>query len=201
MYLWIFCTCDIISLVVQAVGGGMAATQSSKIGGDTSTGTNIMVAGIVFQLASITVFVALAVDFVCRCFRHRELVPRLLERDPRKSLRPAIVLFCATAFSIVCIYVRCIYRTIELAQGWDGYLIKRERFFVAMDGAMMVPCVINFNIFHPGWLLPPGAANLHHMHSKGKAPSDGDYDDPIPLSKPTDSFTVDYADKGKDATV
>src|SRR5215469_1109823 len=51
-YLWIFCTCDIISLVIQAVGGGMAATAVAATPPRASkTGTNIMVGGIEFQMA------------------------------------------------------------------------------------------------------------------------------------------------------
>jgi hypothetical protein len=55
---------------------------------------------------------------------------------------------------VLCIYVRSIYRTIELLQGWKGYLITHEEYFVALDGAMMVAAVVVFNVVHPGWLLP-----------------------------------------------
>lgn len=55
--------------------------------------------------------------------------------------------------SVLCVYVRSIYRTVELLQGWKGFLITRERYFVALDGAMMVVAVAVFNVLHPGWLL------------------------------------------------
>jgi hypothetical protein len=58
--------------------------------------------------------------------------------------------------SIVCIYIRSIYRTIELSQGWSGYLITHESYFIALDGAMMIFSVAVFNVLHPGWLLPSG---------------------------------------------
>lgn len=123
----------------------MAATASDQTNGNTKPGTDVMVAGIVFQLASITLFVACAADFV-----RRSLKLGLLQ-----SMHGSVVpLFGAMIFSILCVYVRCIYRTIELAQGWSGYLITHERFFIAMDGAMMAPAVLVFNFFHPGWLLP-----------------------------------------------
>ncbi|RHZ48637.1 RTA1 domain-containing protein [Aspergillus thermomutatus] len=145
LYLWIFVTCDVISLVVQAIGGGMASAATSDVNGDTAPGTHVMVAGIVFQMASITVFVVLAADFVRRTLRRRLL----------QSMTGSIVpLFGAMIFSVVCIYVRSIYRTIELSEGWDGYLITTERYFIALDGAMMVAAVMIFNVFHPGWLMP-----------------------------------------------
>ena len=111
LYLWIFCTCDIISLVVQAIGGGLASVEADKINGNTDPGTYTMVAGIVFQLFSITIFVICAADFV------RRTLSRGLLRRVTGSIAP---LFAAMIFSVLCIYARSIYRTIELAQGWDG---------------------------------------------------------------------------------
>ncbi|CAI7655947.1 unnamed protein product [Penicillium manginii] len=145
LYLWIFCTCDVISLVVQAIGGGLASGQAGKVGGNTAPGTHTMVAGIVFQLFSITIFVICAADFVRRCIRLRLL---------QNLTGSAIPLFAATILSVVCIYIRSIYRTIELSQGWSGYLITHESYFIALDGAMMIVAVAVFNVLHPGWLLP-----------------------------------------------
>src|ERR1700760_2632067 len=70
MYLYIFCTCDILSLVIQAIGGGQASVAASATPPKNSkTGTHIMVAGIVFQMASITVFVAFFAEFLRRVGR------------------------------------------------------------------------------------------------------------------------------------
>jgi chromate transport protein ChrA len=138
---------------VQAIGGGMASAATNDVNGDTAPGTHVMVAGIVFQMASITVFVVLAADFVRRALRRRLL----------QSMTGSIVpLFGAMIFSVVCIYVRSIYRTIELSEGWSGYLITTERYFIALDGAMMVAAVVVFNIFHPGWLMPTGKSMEFH---------------------------------------
>ncbi|KAL4979236.1 RTA1 like protein-domain-containing protein [Aspergillus desertorum] len=145
VYLIIFVTCDIISLVIQAIGGGMASVAAAQENGNTTPGTNIMVAGIIFQMASITVFVLCAADFV-----RRTLARRLLQ-NYTKTIMP---LLAAMIFSVLCIYVRSIYRTIELLEGWSGYLITTERFFIALDGAMMVLAVAVFNVIHPGWFLP-----------------------------------------------
>ncbi|KAJ5795558.1 uncharacterized protein N7518_004098 [Penicillium psychrosexuale] len=144
LYLWIFCTCDVISLVVQAIGGGMASGEANTVGGDTATGTHIMVAGIVFQLFSVTIFVICAVDFIRRVMRKNLLQPG------SGSILP---LFGAMILSIICIYVRSIYRTIELSEGWDGYLITHESYFIGLDGAMMIVSVAVFNVLHPGWML------------------------------------------------
>ncbi|KAJ6120122.1 RTA1-domain-containing protein [Penicillium sp. IBT 18751x] len=164
LYLWIFCTCDVISLVVQAAGGGMASSESDNKG-DTAPGTNTMVAGIVFQLFSITVFVVCAIDVFRRVKRLG-----MLGMATNGSLRP---LLAAMVLSVVCIYIRSIYRTIELAQGWNGYLITHQSYFIGLDGVMMVIAVGIFNICHPGWLLP----------------SDAEFT--LPKNRPTESFQTE----------
>ncbi|KAG7004447.1 sphingosine hydroxylase [Physcia stellaris] len=140
MYLWIFCTCDVLSLVIQAVGGGLASEASSEVNGDTKPGTDTMVAGIVFQLASITVFTYLLLVFLQRV--RRQVLPRELQ-----------LLVAASCFSVAMIYARSVYRTVELLQGWSGFLITHQVYFVVLDGALMVAAVGIFNILNPGWLL------------------------------------------------
>jgi len=144
LYLWIFCVCDVASLVVQAIGGGMAS-QASNNNENTKPGTDIMVAGILFQTGSITIFVLCAIDFLRRVVRANML------HTMRGTMVP---LLWAMVFSILCIYVRSIYRAVELLQGWKGYLITNERFFIALDGSMMVAAVVVFNLIHPGWFMP-----------------------------------------------
>lgn len=61
-YLIIFCSADLVAVVIQAVGGAMAAI-SLQNGDVSTTGTNIMVGGIAFQLLSMLVFVAFGFDF------------------------------------------------------------------------------------------------------------------------------------------
>ncbi|KAF3914519.1 hypothetical protein AA313_de0208503 [Arthrobotrys entomopaga] len=141
LYLWIFITVDVLSLAIQAAGGGLASAASGRPGGNTQTGTNIMVAGVIFQMASITVF--------C-CF-----YGAFLWKSRSVQLEKAIMwLTYATMLSVTCIYIRSIYRTIELLQGWNGYLITTQRYFIALDGAMMVIAVGVYNIVHPALLLP-----------------------------------------------
>ena len=142
-YLFIFCTCDVVSLVIQAIGGAMAATAVAQTPPSGSkTGTNIMVGGIVFQMASITVFAGLFVDFLRRARKLGNVLTHKMK-----------ILIWATTASVALIYVRSIYRTIELAQGWTGYLITREGYFLGFDGALMIVAVGIFNFAHPGYLI------------------------------------------------
>lgn len=135
-----FITIDIISLAIQAAGGGKAAAGFSK-GTDTKVGTNIMVAGIIFQMVSLIVFEVL---FCIVTFR---ALPQI------RASRQLSLLSGATTISVACILVRSVYRTIELLQGWRGYLITRERYFIALDGAMILVSLLVYNFLNPAELL------------------------------------------------
>jgi hypothetical protein len=146
-YLWIFCTVDVISLVIQAVGGGSAAVAfNSEPQGNTKIGTNIMVAGIDFQLVSVVIFSILFFLFLYRASTKLNLPA--FKND--KSMK---LLVLVTSFSILLIIMRSIYRTVELAGGWTGHVIETERYFIALDGAPMAALVLAFNILHPGVLI------------------------------------------------
>lgn len=164
LYLWIFCTCDVISLVIQAAGGGIASSASNDPNGNPDPGTHTMVAGIIFQLVSISVFVYCGIDFFLRIKRFGQL--KMFTRGPLAALTSAMIL------SVVVIYIRSIYRTIELAQGWTGYLITHESYFIGLDGVMMIIAVGVFNVCHPGWLLPSKAETSLPQYQKTSTNSD-----------------------------
>ena len=79
-----FISCDVLSLVLQAVGGALADTAGNDH--DLSqTGVDIMIAGLSFQVASLTVFVALCSDFAWSVRKHRSLQrPKLLRCSERR---------------------------------------------------------------------------------------------------------------------
>ena len=127
-YWRIFIPCDIISLTLQGTGGGMASVSSDN-NEDPTNGTNIMIAGLAFQVASMTAFILLCLDYAWRVKRTEGHLPRL--PVSRTKLR-LFVAFFSTA--ILCIFIRCIYRVFELSEGWDGALIKDQTKFIALEG-------------------------------------------------------------------
>ncbi|KAK3493884.1 RTA1 like protein-domain-containing protein [Neurospora crassa] len=148
-YAIIFCSCDVISLVIQAIGGGMASSESNKEGGDTKPGTHTMVAGIVFQLFTMTVFAVLVLDFLRRVYALAKG-----RRDGRGGLTRNMKLTVLALFvSFVMIYIRSVYRTVELAQGWSGYLITHEGYFIGLDATLMVISAGIFLVLDPAVLL------------------------------------------------
>ncbi|ROV94750.1 hypothetical protein VMCG_08838 [Cytospora schulzeri] len=143
-YTIIFCTCDVISLVVQAVGGAMASTADTDA--DETQGTHIMVAGIAFQLGTMTLFGLMLADFIRRVHSTR----LGMRGDFTGRLK---LLLLAILVSFLMIYTRSIYRTIELAQGWNGYLISHEGYFIGLDAAIMVIAVAVFIPLDPVMLM------------------------------------------------
>ncbi|RCK66785.1 Sphingoid long-chain base transporter RSB1 [Candida viswanathii] len=59
----------------------------------------------------------------------------------------------AITVAVVVVYIRCIYRVVELAQGWNGYLMVHEIFLLVLDASMMSICGLVFIPFHPYWVF------------------------------------------------
>lgn len=118
----------------------MAAKATVELDGDTTTGTHIMVAGIAFQLFTMSVFALLVFDFLRRARR-------------TVLMRPTKLALVALFVAFLMIYIRSIYRTVELAEGWTGYLITHEGYFVGLDAILMVLAAVVFLILDPAVLL------------------------------------------------
>ena len=71
-YTILFVTCDIIALVLQAAGGAITSIADSDQKSLGDTGVNIMIAGLAFQVASLTLFIVLASEFALRVRRSSE---------------------------------------------------------------------------------------------------------------------------------
>ncbi|OBT43380.1 hypothetical protein VE00_05712 [Pseudogymnoascus sp. WSF 3629] len=140
LYLIIFLTVDFFSLLLQGIGGGMAGAAFSKKQ-DTTTATTIMVTGIIFQLCSTCVFATL---YELVLYRGRNVLLRN---------RPLLILSSATLLSVTCMVIRGVYRSMELLQGWRGYLATNERFAIALEGSLMAISLITFNFFNPERLI------------------------------------------------
>jgi hypothetical protein len=150
----IFVSCDIISLVLQAGGGGYASVKTHSHE-DPKSGNNIMIAGLSVQVFTLLVFMLLALDFAnCTTHRIRQMgAYDALDRQHanlRKSWQFKGFLV-ALSLSTLCIFTRCVYRVAELSNGWDGYLMKKQNYFLGLEGAVVLVAVFLLNIFHPGF--------------------------------------------------
>jgi hypothetical protein len=67
MYTYVFVGFDLLSLVLQAIGGGLAATAKDSKG--SRNGTNIMIGGLISQVVSMAIFFVVWGDFALRTRR------------------------------------------------------------------------------------------------------------------------------------
>ncbi len=120
LYPWTFVGCDLGSIILQAIGGGVAASAGSS--GDPKlldAGNGLIVAGISFQVATMVVCGVLAADFFLRFLKTKpgstaqekpDKTP--YEKDLHDGKKPTkFRIFCiAIVFAYVTVLIRCIYR-------------------------------------------------------------------------------------------
>ncbi|PGG98111.1 hypothetical protein AJ80_09583 [Polytolypa hystricis UAMH7299] len=150
LYAWIFIPCDLISLILQGTGGALASVATDN-GHDPTPATNVMIAGLAFQVFSLLMFIVLLVEFVWRVRRRQSMWSKDDSSFSSIPVSTHRVYLFAVPFSIaiLCIFTRCVYRVAELSSGWDGELIKEEGTFVALEGVMIVVAVWALNVAHP----------------------------------------------------
>ncbi|TIA44054.1 putative RTA1 domain protein [Aureobasidium pullulans] len=142
-----FMTCDFLSLLLQAVGGALAATQDDTNPSDT--GVNIMIAGLAFQIVSLTIFIALSLEFAWRARKARESDLNFEFFNLRKRTMFRLLPY-AIAIATITIYIRCVFRVAELQDGFGGELANNEGMFMAFEGPMIIIAVVVLTICHPG---------------------------------------------------
>ncbi|KAM0492627.1 hypothetical protein ACHAP8_009805 [Fusarium lateritium] len=154
LYTIIFIGADIVSLVLQATGGGIAATTT--IGDDDmlNLGNNIMMAGIAFQVVTLSVFASLATTFCIRRVRAVNSYPlsgNALQTWQAVRFRWFI---CGLFTAFLTIYIRCVYRIAEMQHGWGSRLMKEQIPFIILEGLMILIATSSQTILHPGPLFP-----------------------------------------------
>lgn len=151
LYTWIFISCDVFSIALQAAGGAVASIADDMTVLDI--GTNLMIAGLVTQVFTLLVFGMLAADYGFAAYRNRtNLNPATQSlRETRKFKLFVVALWVAYTG----VLIRCAYRVAELVGGWDrNEILRDEGLFIGLDS---VPCLIAsvvLNIWHPGWCFP-----------------------------------------------
>lgn len=186
VYSLVFISFDLVALVIQAVGGAKASAANTEV--DANNGAHIMVAGILIQMAAITLYVAVQAEYLFRVWYEKPLRARtsapvamddnttvigqssrdgFKEKDESaffasassgtglsKITRNIALMLLGLFFATFLIYVRSIYRTIELFDGWSGPIISNEKLFNGLDGTPIFLAMLTLNVFHPGLLIP-----------------------------------------------
>lgn len=132
-YSIIFITADLISLILQGAGGGLAATAGPENTSQMDLGNDVMMAGIAFQVVTLTIFAMLAVLFLVRRVRAHpthSLPQAALELWNGARFR-WFLFGLVTAFTTI--YIRCVYRIAEMRGGWGNDLMKDETAFIILE--------------------------------------------------------------------
>lgn len=129
----IFIPCDIISLTLQGAGGGYSSVLSQD-GKDPKVGSNVMIAGLSFQVFTLALFMTLCVEYGFR-YRRASRSQRADLVVSRSALGSRFYIFMAVlALATLCIFIRSVYRVIELSEGWDGDLVHDQTLFIVLEG-------------------------------------------------------------------
>ena len=137
-----------------------------------------MVAGLAFQVFTLALFILLCADFALRTYSnshshsnshfhstttthsrsHTSLTPMETDLKPHTSRADwrFTTFLLALSISTLAIFIRSVYRVIELSQGWQGALMKNERLFIVLEGVMVLLAVLVLNVGHPGWCFGEG---------------------------------------------
>ncbi|KAG9236967.1 putative RTA1 domain protein [Amylocarpus encephaloides] len=172
VYTLAFITADVIALIMQSIGGGLANSAASKEG--IKTGENVMLAGLSFQVISLTVFIGLCLVFFWNVFTDRKAIETVLwaqgkvER-PTPDVRGYKLFlsgmsfpysrtnpyshFQAWALATLLILARSIFRVAELAHGFKSALANDEIAFMTLEGGMILLATLIMTSFHPGHFI------------------------------------------------
>lgn len=108
--------------------------MSSNSSGRSYQGVDIAIAGLSFQVFTLSVFISLAADYAVRYSRGRKAVAGKEEAEEEKLTRKFKVFVGFLSFAIICILVRCVYRIDELSRGYSGPLVHNQGLFIGLEG-------------------------------------------------------------------
>lgn len=132
-YTYVFITGDLISLALQAAGGGIAANSPPDDGKQLNLGNNVMMAGISFQVVTLTAFVALALLYLIRRLKSTAFSPLPAETDEIWKGKAFRFFSLGLIVGFVAIYIRCVYRIIEMKGGWRNPIMRDEVAFFILE--------------------------------------------------------------------
>ncbi|KAK0615461.1 Protein RTM1 [Lasiodiplodia hormozganensis] len=142
----IFVFGDVISFLVQCVGGAMLAGADSKDARDR--GELFITIGLIVQVIFFGLFIVTTIHYN---WRLRKAPTDASRATPVSWQMYLNVLYVSNGL----ILVRSIFRLIEYVQGEDGELLSNEVYLYIFDAALMFLAMVIFNWYHPSTLIPP----------------------------------------------
>lgn len=157
VYPLIFVPADVSCLVIQAIGGGIAASAGRDSYSLLQHGNRTIMAGIVLQVIVLAAFGAMAGDYFFRAgryFRSGTVAPEhqggaalLADKKFRTFVWAMVVAYAG-------LLIRCIYRIAEMAGGWGNHIMQDEPSFVVLESFMVLIACVLLAVFAPGIFFP-----------------------------------------------
>lgn len=123
----------------KGTGGGLSAT--TKAGSNPQTGVNISIAGLAFQVGTLSIFLLLAADYFLRYARK---AAKPLDNTKWTARFQAFLGFLALA--ILLIFIRCAFRIDELKEGYGGKEFHNEPLFIGLESVMVTVATFLLNV-------------------------------------------------------
>ncbi|KAF8597910.1 RTA1-domain-containing protein [Ceratobasidium sp. AG-I] len=139
----LFVTSDLVTLLVQAGGGGMQSAQDAKM---ADLGAKMFLYGLIIQLVSFIIYCLIFALFVYRLKTQRA---KEWYYRPNGLFGHWLALIYALTISCIGIVVRSVFRTIENAQGFDGTLATTESYFYVLDCVPLWIAIVVFAVVWP----------------------------------------------------
>ncbi|KAL8868166.1 MAG: hypothetical protein Q9174_005167 [Haloplaca sp. 1 TL-2023] len=144
LILWGFVTVDIVTTIMQITGAALIGKSQSDRK-DPTTGNNILLAGLVIQSFSFTIFLAVWTLFRIALGSDSALKPMVRSKDQ---------FILALAVANVLVYLRTIFRLAETAEGVFGTISTNETLFGCLEFTPVAIAVWILAAWHPGRWLP-----------------------------------------------
>lgn len=124
-----------------------------------------MVAGVIIQMVIMVLYSILLSDTIYHFLAKRPVKPFRFRKTQdvvavqeseisHRDVRNGKILIGAMVASTLLVFIRSIYRTIELLQGWSGPIISNQTLFVILDAVMVFLALAIFNVISPSKYLP-----------------------------------------------
>jgi hypothetical protein len=124
-----------------------------------TTGSNVVIGGLVVQLLFFGFFVVGAAVFHFRIER-RPTSKSQNEREMTRGLgwrqRNWVTVLLALYIVSALILIRSVFRLIEYKYGFDGYIMTHEWFGYIFDALLMFVAMVVMNVYHPAVILGDG---------------------------------------------
>ncbi|KAK3943331.1 putative rta1 like protein [Diplogelasinospora grovesii] len=172
LYPWLFVPLDVSCLLVQAIGGAIAASAGYTDQAMLQHGNRAIIAGITLQVFVLLFFGTIAVDYyvrVKRWIKSGEAGAEAVGLWRDKKFRMFVYAVTGAYSGIL---IRCVYRIAEMAGGWGNKIMQDQPSFIVLEGFMvLIPCWL-LACFPPGVLFPQMAARMSTRTKKERRADD-----------------------------